>query len=189
MIAARLNAFPWGKMKFDQGDFHTDRFKANFSVAAFRWSNDDDNNSYTDAPGASTDPERADLEGADGWELSAGLRGHGLSVTAALNGITGDTIDPAFSGGLYANGTTDLDQVSLIGGYMVVNERFEIVLGWQSQDADGYMDRWERTQFGLNYFYDRHKVKAQLTYTMGQNLFGETGVDAVTTQLQLQNFF
>ena len=40
---------PLGFMKFDQADFRSDDWKVNFSVAAFNWSNDDDNNTYTDS--------------------------------------------------------------------------------------------------------------------------------------------
>jgi len=189
LLAATLTLFPWGPMQLEQCDFDAGRFKANFSVAAYTWNNDGDNNSYTDDSGNALNAERADLDSADGWELSADLRGHGLSVTGAVNRITGDTVDPAFSGGIYTAGTTDLDQLSLIGGYMVIKQRFEVVLGWQSQDADGYAEEWTRTQVGLNYFYNQHKVKAQLNYSIGENVFGQSGVDTDTTQLQLQYYF
>lgn len=189
LAAARIDFHPLGAMKYDQGDFHSDKTKFTISVAAFSWSNDDDRNTYTDEDGMTTSGSKVDLNDATGFELSGGVRTHGFSADLQLNRISGDTVDPEFTGGLYKDGTTDLDQISLVGGYMVVKDRLEITAGWQSQDADNYEDAWERISLGLNYFWNQHKVKAQLTYQMGENMNGVRDQDGDTLYAQMQFVF
>lgn len=188
ILAGRVDFHPWGQLKFDQGDFHSDQVKLNFSLAAFSWSNDDDNNTYTSG-GRSTSSSKADLDSAEGFEISAGLRGKGVSIDAEYNLVGGDTVDSTFTGGLYRNGTTELDKFQIEGGYMFTGNRFELVGKREMLDADNYQDAWEATEVGLNYFWNKHKTKVQLTYRMGENLFGVRGSDTDTTFLQFQFVF
>jgi len=190
VVAGRLDFHPQGFVKFDQGDFHSDEVKYSFSLAAFSWSNDGDNNTRTDpATGLSTSGSKADLDSAEGLEVSAGLRGRGVSVDAEYHLISGDTVDPTLTGGLYKNGTTDLDKFQIEGGYMFKESPFEFVGKWEMLDADNYQDAWEATEVGVNYFWNGHKVKVQLTYRMGENVFGVRGDDRDNIFLQWQFVF
>lgn len=150
----------------------------------------DDNNTYTDpVTGLSTSSSKADLDSAEGFEVSAGVRGKGLSVDVEYNLVSGDTVDSTFTGGLYRNGTTDLDKYQIEGGYMLPNSPVELAARYQSLDADNYEDAWNATEVGLNYFWNKHKVKVQFTYRMGENVNGKKGVDADTVLLQWQFVF
>jgi phosphate-selective porin OprO/OprP len=190
VVAGRVDFHPRGFLKFEHADFQREELKYNFSLAAFSWSNDDDNNTYTDPEnGLSTNPDKADLDSAEGFEVSAGLRGHGLTVAGQYNSISGDTVDLTFTGGIYRDGATDLDQIGLMAGYMLVGHRVEVVGKWDRQDADNYEDAWSLTTLGLNYFWNRHKVKLQLNYRMTENLFGIRGNDQDATAVQMQFVF
>ncbi|MCP3964174.1 MAG: hypothetical protein GY719_40610 [bacterium] len=200
IVAGRVDFHPRGYMKFDQGDFHsTDtsvppkggkRNKFNFSLAAFSWTNDDDNNTYTDpVTGLSTSSSKVDLDSAEGFEISAGLRGKGVSIDVEYDLISGDTVDPTFTGGIWRGGSTDLDKFQIEGGYMFPGNRWELAGRWQFLDADNYQDAWEATEVALNYFLNKHKVKVQLTYRMGENVFGVKGDDIDTQFLQFQYVF
>jgi hypothetical protein len=190
IVAGRIDFHPWGQMKFDQGDFHSDEFKATFSLGFFSWSNDGDNNTYTDpGTGLSFSSSKADLDQAEGLEISGGLRGRGFSVDLEYNLVSGDTVDPTFTGGLYRNGSTDLDKYQIEGGYMLAHTPLEIVGRYQSLDADNYEEAWNATEFGLNYFWNKHKAKVQLTYRLGENVAGQKGVDGETILVQWQFVF
>lgn len=191
VLAGRVDFHPWGFVRFDQGDFtRAADFKANFSVAAFTWSNDDDNNIYTNplttAPLSST---KADLDNATGVELSAGLRGRGVSIDAELQRIDGETVDSAFTGGLYRNGSTDLDKLHVEGGYMLPGNKWELVAAYDTLDADNYTDSWDGIELGANYFWNQHKTKVQLTYRADENVDGTRGLDADTIYVQWQFVF
>ncbi len=189
LASARIDFHPNGFMKFDQSDFHTDEFKWNVSLAAFSWNNDGDNNTYSDEDGGSLNDSKADLDASTGFEVSAGLRGHGWSFDAEYNKLTGDTVVEDFTGGIYIDGSTDMDKFQVEGGYMLPNANLEIAGKWQFQEADGHETRWEATEIGLNYFLNEHKLKVQLTYRMGRNVFGVDGDDADSIFLQWQFVF
>ncbi len=187
LTSGRLDFHPAGELKKDQGDFGGES-KFTFGVAAFSWSNDGDNNSRT-AAGVSTDAKKADIDSVTGFELSAGFRGNGFSGDLELQSQTADTVDAAFSGGLYRNGTADLSKLSLEGGYMIRPERVEVAAGYESLDADTYQDKWNRTSVGVNCFWNKHKVKVQATYRIGENLDGVSGFDADEAFVQFQFVF
>ncbi len=186
LVAGRLDFHPLGAMKYDQGSFGSDT-KFTMSLGGYSWSNDDDNNTYTEG-GVSTSSSRADLDSAVGFEVSAGLRSGGLSIDGEFHLVTGDTVDDGFTGGLYRDGTTDLDIFAIEGGYIFA-DKFEIVAGYDSLDADNFEDAWNRTSVGVNYFWNKHKVKWQLTYRIGENLNGASGNDANETFMQFQFVF
>ncbi|MFV2073325.1 MAG: porin [Thermoanaerobaculales bacterium] len=188
IASARLDLHPMGHVKFDQGDFRSDEIKLRFGLGAFTWSNDGDRNLYTD-DGVSNSRSKADLDSAIGIEIGVGLRGKGISVDAEYQIVSGETVDPAFSGGIYVDGETELKKISLEGGYMLSGNRFEIVGSWEQMDADGYEQPWQATLIGFNYFFNRHKVKAQFNYIFGENVFGVAGVDANTIHLRMQFVF
>ncbi len=190
VLAGRVDFHPRGYMKFDQGDFHSSDFKFTIGLAAFNWTNDDDNNTRTHpVTGLSTSSSKADLDSAEGFEVSGGIRGRGVSIDAEFQEISGDTVDPAFTGGVYRGGTTDLDKFQIKGGYMCPGNRSELVGRYQELDASTYQAAWEATEMGLNYFWNKHKAKVQLIYRMGENLFGVPGDDTDSTFVQFQYVF
>ncbi len=199
LLVGRVDVHPLGQTPFRRGDFEHGDPKFNLSAAAFSWSNDDDVNRYTldsgmfDPVASDIDddglPDRADLDSATGFELSAGFRGLGISADVELQTIRGETVDPAFSRGIYVAGETQLDILAFDGGYMVLRNRLEVTVGWDSIDADGYEEQWERLTLGLNAFVNRHNLKFQLNYFMDENLLGVRGDDADSIQFQAQYVF
>ncbi|MDH3629258.1 MAG: OprO/OprP family phosphate-selective porin [Acidobacteriota bacterium] len=193
VVAARLDYHPLGYMKFDQADFRSDEWKINFSVAAFNWSNDDDNNTYTDSGTGMVNATgladgKVDLDSAEGLELSAGVRGMGFSADIEFQKISGDTVDPTFTGGLYANGKTDLDIIAVEAGYMVASN-VEVVAGWDTFDADNFTASTDRTSLGLNWYWNKHKAKLQLTYRTWDSVTGVPGSDLDEVIAQAQFVF
>jgi hypothetical protein len=182
MIGGRVDFHPFGKLKFSQGDF-SGKTKATIGVAAYSWSNDNDNNTYT--PGATS---KADVDSVTGLELSGAFRAAGFSIDAQYNSFDADTVESGFTGGLYQNGTTTLTNAAIEGGYMF-NNTIEIVAGYQTQDADGYATAWNRTSVGANWFINKHDTKVQLTYRMGENLNGVENADEDEVFLQTQFVF
>ena len=182
MIGGRVDYHPFGKLKFSQGDF-SGKTKATIGVAAYSWSNDGDNNTYT--PGATT---KADVDAVTGLEISGAFRAAGFSIDAEYNSFDSDTVETGFTGGLYKNGTTTLTNAAIEGGYMI-KETIELVLGYQTQDADGYATSWNRTSAGANWFIQKHDIKVQLTYRMGENLNGVENDDEDEVFLQTQFVF
>jgi phosphate-selective porin OprO/OprP len=193
VVAARIDYHPLGYVKFDQADFGSDEFRFNVSAAAFTWSNDDDNNTFTDSTtgmvnAAGITAGKVDLDSADGIELSAGVRGSGFSADVQYQMISADTVDPTWTGGLYLNGTSDLDVMAVEAGYMF-HEKVEIVGGWDSLDADNYANSTDRTSIGLNWYLNKHKVKLQTTFRSWENVGGVTGVDLDELFAQFQFVF
>lgn len=188
MAGGRLDFHPLGYLAFAQGNFARET-KLTLGVSAFAWGNDDDNNTYTDANGNAIDPDKPDVDSATGLELSGALRWAGLSVDAQYNLIKSESIDPGFSGGIYQNGESDLENYAIEGGYMIVPGTLELVAAYESQDADGYAVTWNRSSLGANYFIAQHDIKLQFTYRMGENLDGEQGRDADEAFVQMQYVF
>jgi len=182
MIGGRIDFHPFGNLKFSQGDF-SGKTKATIGVAAYTWSNDGDNNTYT--PGATS---KADVDTVTGLEVSGAFRAAGFSIDAEYNSFDADTVETGFTGGLYVNGTTKLTNAAIEGGYMF-NNTIELVAGYQTQDADGYATAWNRTSVGANWFINKHDTKVQLTYRMGENLEGVENADEDEVFLQTQFVF
>jgi len=173
VVAGRVDWHPWGYQKFSQGDFKRDENRLTVGVGAFGWSNDDDNNTYTDpVSGMTINAEKVDLDKASGYEISAAYRGHGVSADAEYQIVDGDTIDPAFTGGIYRDGSTQLDKMALVAGYMFAGRPIEIVVGWDSQDADNYATAWTRTTAGVNVYFNEHDLKLQIDYQQVSNFLG-----------------
>ncbi|GAB6083210.1 hypothetical protein JCM30471_21240 [Desulfuromonas carbonis] len=185
-----MDFHPLGYMKMDQGDFKRDEIRTTISLAAFTWANDDDNNSYTDATtGLSTSTSKADVDNVNGFEVSAGFRGFGLSVDAEYNLFQAETSDSTFTGGIYKNGETELSNYALEGGYMVLPKTIELVAGYEAMDADNYAEVWTRTSFGVNWFLEKQDIKLQATYRIGSNLNGVKDKDQDELFVQAQYVF
>lgn len=184
VIAGRVDFHPLGYLEKNQHAFSRER-KFTIGLAVFSWTNDDDNNTYTDG-GVSTSSSKADVDSADGFEVSAAFRAAGWSIDAQINTLSADLVDDGFTGGLFRNGTTDLDVTSLEGGYMFPNNRFELVGGFESLDADNYQDSWDRTSFGFNTFWNKEKVKLGVTFRQNSNVDGVRNADADELFVQWQ---
>lgn len=188
VLAGRIDYFPLGHYKFSQGDFARQP-RANIGIAAFAWSNDDDNNTYTDNAGISTSTSKADIDSVNGFEISGAYRGAGFSVDAAYNTFDVDTVDATLTSGMFKDGGTRLSNWAVEGGYMVRPSTLELVAGYQSQDADNYAKQWVRTSLGANWYIARHDIKVQLSYRMGENIGGQDGNDEDELFVQTQYVF
>lgn len=177
VVAGRIDFHPLGYMKISQGNFGRGKSKFTIGLSMFAWRNDNDNNTYTDGSGGSLNPDRADLDQATGGELSAAYRGHGVTVDAVIQRVSADTVVKDFTGGVYLNGSTDLDKFSLIGSYLFAKDFLEIVLGWQQQDASNYQDKFTRTSAGVNFYFKGNNIKLQLEYQDTRNFIGISGQD------------
>ncbi len=184
VFGGRIDYHPFGYLPFSQGDFEREQ-KLTIGLGAFSWSNDGDNNTYTKTPKAG----KADVDSANGVELSAAYRNAGFSADAQYNLINASTVDGTYSGGIFEDGETSITQMSLKGGYMVIPSRLELVAGVQSMDADGYSKTWTRNSVGVNWFLHKHDIKVQLTYRQGKNLNGKDGDDQNDLFLQTQYVF
>ena len=180
MIGGRVDFHFGGKVKFSQGDFKG-KSKSSVGIGVFSWSNDDDNNvaSATKSP----------VDSVTGLEISGAYRGNGVSVDAQYNTFDAETVDPSITDGIYENGETTLESVSVEGGYMVVKDKVELVFGYQTLDADNYADSWNRTSLGVNWFMHKHDIKVQLSYRMAENLDGVVDDDEDEIFLQTQYVF
>ncbi len=188
-VGGRLDYHLFGYLPFVQGDTVTDSLKATVGIAAFAWNNDSDNNTYTAAGSDTSSGATPDVDSVTGVELSAGARLKGASIDAQYNQFNAETVDKNVTAGIYLNGETKLKSFSVEGGYMVVPDRFEVVAGYQSLDADNYATEWTRTSVGANYYIHGHDLKVQSTYRMGKDLNGVKGSDKNELFIQTQYVF
>ncbi|GMQ83987.1 MAG: hypothetical protein BMS9Abin06_0735 [Gammaproteobacteria bacterium] len=187
LYSARADFHPFGKLKMSQGDFKGDTL-ATIGIAAFRWSNDGDVESYTSG-GTSTSTSKADVDEVTGFEISGAFRAVGFSVDAQYNTFSTDTVDRNFTGGIYENGSTDLENWAVEGGYMVMPSRLELVAGYESQDADNYSTEWARSSIGANWYLHKHDIKLQTTFRKNKDKNGVKGNDEDELFAQAQYVF
>jgi hypothetical protein len=130
------------------------------------------------------------VDEATGFEISGAYRGHGISIDAEYNIFKTELVDDSFTGGIYEDGETDLENWAIEGGYMFSGNMFEIGAGYQSQDADNYDEEWTRTSFFVNWFITKnHDIKTQFTYRIGENKDGVNNNDVDEVFLQAQYVF
>ncbi|MGD2160345.1 MAG: porin [Gammaproteobacteria bacterium] len=185
MVGGRVDWHPFGYLKFSQGDFKRE-LKATIGVAAFSWSNDEDNN--TNTPGCLAGSGKCDVDSVTGIEVSGAFRAAGFSIDAEYNSFDAETSEAGITDGIYTNGDTTLTNAAIEGGYMF-GDTIELVAGYQTQDADGYATAWNRTSVGANWFLKKHDIKFQLSYRMGENLEGVENNDEDELFLQGQYVF
>ena len=173
MIGGRIDYHPLGFVKFMQGDF-SGKTRFTIGAAAYAWNNDGD-----------LVVNAEDVDSITALEISGAFRSHGFSIDAQYNNFDSELVDATQTGGLYRNGKTTLNNAAIEGGYMFDN-KIELVAGYQSQDADNYASRWNRTSVGANWFIKGNDIKVQLTYRMGENLDGVSGKDKDEIFLQTQ---
>ena len=202
VAAGRLTYYFGEPTKRDQGDFKRGPFNYALEAAAFTWTNNEEDLTYTDAVDGvqvCNNRGKCDLDSANGWELSGGVRGRGLSVDLEYNQISGEMIAKSFvddegnltplNSGMYVNGETTIKKWQLEGGYMLANIPLEFVYLRDSMDTDGYAKKWYANDFGVNYFFNQHKVKVQFVYRMESNVNGRDGDDRNQFVMQWQFVF
>ena len=159
IFGGRVDYHPFGLVAFSQGDFDKTPLMAAVGVGAFIWNNDGDNNASASS-----------VESVTGFEVSGAVRYMGASVDAQFNIFKADAEDTTLTSGIYRDGTTDLKNFALKGGYMVLPPRLELAAGFELQDADNYAENWTRTSLGVNYFIKKHDIKLQATYRIGKSI-------------------
>jgi hypothetical protein len=187
MLGGRVDFHPFGFVKFAQGDFERE-VRAAIGVAAYTWSNDNDNNTNTPPVAPNPCTSKCDVDAVTGIEVSGAFRGAGFSVDAQYNSFDSETVESGVTDGIYVNGKTTLTNAAIEGGYMF-GETIELVAGYQTQDADGYATSWNRTSAGVNWYINRQDTKVQLTYRMGESLNGIKNNDTDEVFLQTQFLF
>jgi len=178
MAGGRIDFHPQGGLKMSQGDFERET-KSTIGIAGFHWANDGDNNTKAGS----------DVDQVTGFEVSVALRAKGFSVDAEYNVFDAKLADPGVTSGMYVDSETELENWTVEGGYMVVPGKLELVLGYESQDADGYADAWTRKSVGLNYFFKKHDIKVQASYRMNEDKDGASGNDLDELFIQAQYVF
>lgn len=188
MFGGRLDWHPLGYMGFNQGDFNKET-RLTVGLAAYAWNNDGDNNTFTDSSGSSTSTTRADIDNVAGIEVSGAFKGGGFYFDSEYNKFLADTVDNSFAGGIFVNGSTDLTNWHLRGGYMIIPNGLDLVLAYQRQNADGYDRGWNRASIGSNWYIRGQDIKLQLAYQVGSNLNGVDGKDQNDLYFQAQFVF
>jgi hypothetical protein len=176
-FSGRAELSPLGEVDYDQGDFGSESMRVAVSASAYHWSHD----------GSGSAGSVDDLDTSRGLELSGALRGLGLSADAEVQWVRGETMNPAFTGGLYQDGVADLSKLSLQSGYMLIADRLEIVGGFDRLDAATYAASWQRWTVGATHYWKRERLKLQLNYILHRSFLGAPGDNpqAVATQLQM----
>lgn len=186
MTGARVDFFPLGQMKFSQGDFKKE-VKIGLGFAAFSWQNDDDNLAVDRGD---DDTERVDdVDYVTGIEVSAALRGYGISIDVEYNSFDSELTIPGVTSGLYEDSKTTLENYAVEAGYMISALNLEIVAGYENQDADNYAEAWTRVSGGVNYYFKKHDIKMQTTYRMGESKDGKEDADSDEIFIQCQYVF
>ena len=188
MLSGRAEWHPRGFVPLEQGAFDVRKAVMTIAVGAYHWVNDGDNNLFT-VDGHSTSVLAADLDRATGLELSGGLRAPRLSLDAELHRITGRTVDPEFTGGLYRGGRTRLIKASIEAGYMLVAPHLELLGAFETLDVEAYESVTWRPAAGVNWYVYRHRLKFQFMQRETLNDFGVRGQRGHATYLQAQIAF
>ncbi len=155
--AARLDYSLGHKVKYRQGDFKR-KPGLMLSASAYRWHN------------TST---LVELDNVTGTELSAALRGYGVSVDAQYNHILAET-PYQLERPLFSAGKATLDQYSLESGVMLWAQKVELIGSVQRMSAKTWTQHWDVWELGLNYYLDKHDHKFQLSYRDQQGVKGKT---------------
>jgi len=185
MVGGRVELHPMGAVDFSQGALSGEEdFKAALAFGAFNWSNDDDELVTED--GALADDN---VDSVTGYEVSGAVRVAGLSLDAEFNAFDSETSVAGVTDGIYRNGETTLEAMAIEGGYTVIPKTLEVVAAYSTLDADNYAETWTRSEFGLNYYVDKHDIKYQVTYRINEDKDGKAGNDVDELFVQAQFVF
>ena len=197
IVTGRLDYMLLGEMDYDprplhtptpsaynRSDFHTPDWRMLVSTALFGWWNDGNSNPFT-VNGVSTSTTNADLNRSYGVEVSSGLRGYGFSANTEYQYIRGDLLAPAFTGGLYADGRTNLNKFLVSTGYMLPHD-IEPVVAWAMIDASGFQRALTQTSVGLNWYVKKYSIRFAADYSFVNNSNGIPGSNIGVTRALAQ---
>ncbi|MAS10863.1 porin [Salinisphaera sp.] len=170
MVAGRVDITPLGAFKMAQGAFGED-IRFGIGLNAFTWNNDDD---------ISEGDIQNQFDTVNGYGVDAAFRAGYFSMDAGVQYFDADTIDGAdtATGLVNEDGDAQFTTYLVKAGYMVVPSKLEFVAGFSALDPDdgfyaggeNYDDMDKRYSAGLNYFFNKHNAKIQLTYEMGRDV-------------------
>jgi hypothetical protein len=186
ILTGRLDLQPVGPVSFSDSDPHTPELRYAWSLAGYAWRNDDSNNTYTSG-GVALDSERADIDAVDGFELSGGLRGRGITLDWQYNRFQSETVVPDFTGGIYEDGETNGDSASIEGGYWVPRTGLEFGGAFNRLDFDTYAEPWDTATLVLSlHGWKWFDGKLQITHSWLLSRFGIPDEDFQETRVQIQ---
>ena len=175
-VTGRLEFHPLGEVPRSQGDLERGPLRIVVGGAAYRWTNDDDVTAEDEAV--------VDAESVRGVELSAGLRGAGLSIDGAVQRISARVVDPSAIVGLYRAGRAGLDKATAEAGYMLVRHRIEVVGAFEAIDSDAFDSVWQRAAVGMNWYVKGHALKFSVMHRESFDERGVRGLRSRATYLQ-----
>jgi hypothetical protein len=181
LLAARFEVHPLGEVPRAQTDFARGPFKIMGAVAAYAWWNDDDVPRHGEG--------LVDANRVAAFEVSGGVRGHGLSADAEFEHVVADAIDPGVNVGLYVDGRAAIRKGSVEAGYMLHAPHLEVLAGVDAAESDAFDATWRRLNTGMNWYVREHRLKFSLLH---RESFNERGVRAARsrrTYLQAQFSF
>lgn len=186
LVSGRVEYWPFGEMPvrpkhpsrlaFDPNDLaRTEEWRLLANVGGFGWWNNNSNHITTECPVTDSHvcPDGlVDVRRVVGGELSSTLLGYGFVAQAEYQHIRGTLRESTFDGGLYRNGKTVLDKLTLNGGYMVVANTLELWGSFSFLSATNFPGTWYSTRGGLHWFAHKHSVQFSLELTRNTNAFG-----------------
>jgi hypothetical protein len=181
LVASRLEWHPRGEVPRAHGDFGDGGLRFTIAAGGYAWWNDDDV--------AAHGPGTGDAARVTGIELSAGLRGSGVSVDVEFEHIDARAIDPFLSAGLYAAGRSHVDKASIEAGYMLVPHRLEALAGFDTAHAGVFAEPVRRGSAGMNWYVTEHRVKVSVMHRDVLNDRGVPGARSHATYVQTQFSF
>ena len=189
MYGARVEFAPMGAIKYEQTDFPGSDLKVAIGAAAFGWQNDDDVLQDPDDPDAEDGVKKKhDVDDAAGFNLGLALRWMGFSADAEFNSVDASLTEGGIDQGLYQGSDTTVESFAIEGGYLI-GKQVEVVYGFETLDADGYSDAWNRNSFGVNYYFAKHDIKVSSTYRINTDKDGKSGNDEDEVFVQMQYVF
>jgi hypothetical protein len=171
IVAGRLELHPRGEMARDHGHFDGKPLRYSAGIAAYGWWNDRD---VHRGSGSAVAAGRARA-----FEVSGGLRAAGVSLEAEFDHITGTTLDPEVTAGVYAGGEMTIDKVSVETGYMLIRNRLEALGGADALSVEAFDVPWRRLAGGLVLYVNGHQLKFAL---MHRESFNDRGIDGARTR-------
>jgi Phosphate-selective porin O and P len=201
LVSGRLDFYPFGEMPFnpkpltanafDRSDLHnTQVWQVMMSVGGYGWWNNNDSNHGTTVCPLSNNnvcpSGLADVNQVYGGEVSGGLRGYGFSGDVEYQRIHSDLRNATFTGGLYSNGTTDLNKFTVNGGYMIYRDKVELAGSYALMSASNFASNMDSYRAGLNWFVHEYAIRFSADITFNTNAYGTTGAWENVGRLQAQ---
>jgi hypothetical protein len=94
--------------------------------------------------------------------------------------------DRTFDGGMYRNGETDLNKLTVAAGYMIYSDALELAGSWSLLSATNFPSTWYSSRGGVNWFVREHTLQFSALFTHNANAFGTTGATEDVGRVQAQ---